>query len=198
MNSDQKSHLPPSPSLSMLPRSACAMASSDMAEGLGLRRNRDRIPSGGGSSRRSTRGVGSAKHKSEFVVYTGPNHEPNRELTKEQAARKDREQVLGTRVSVSSARGREGAFVGHGKDLRTGFAIIQQEGLAFYLTKRPHIHVVAQAGKHVVKHVVFSIPGTFFCARFASSPVCLCSFSAVNRYFHPCTSHTTSVGADAK
>ncbi|CAM9906289.1 unnamed protein product, partial [Laminaria digitata] len=79
-------------------RSACSMSSSETAEGLGLRRNRDRVPGSGSSgSRRSTRGGGSGKHKSEFVVYTGPDHEPGRELTKEQSARRDREQVLGTR-----------------------------------------------------------------------------------------------------
>ena len=74
-----------------------------------MRRNRDRVPGGGsGGSRRSTRGgAGGGKHKSEFVVYTGPDHEPGRELTKEQSARRDREQVLGTRVSVGSDRGRE-------------------------------------------------------------------------------------------
>lgn len=85
------------------------MSSSDTAEGLGLRRNRDRVPTGGsGSSRRTTRGgAGGGKHKSEFVVYTGPDQEPGRELTKGQSARRDREQVLGTRVSVGLDRGKE-------------------------------------------------------------------------------------------
>lgn len=71
------------------------MASSDTAADVITQRKRDRLH----------------KTKGNFVAYTGPeNVDPARKLTPQQQNKKDREHVLGTRVSERCwARG-EGCF----------------------------------------------------------------------------------------